>query len=178
MALTRPSSRIVLLEPLARRCAFLDEVVEELGISDRVTVLRGRAPDVAAAGALPFFADYATARAVAPLERLASWTMPLVRSGGQLLAIRGERVEQELREAGPGITRHGGGTPAVIELGEHLLGTPVRVVRVPRRQQRQRKGESRARGQLESQRQLKPMFHVKRSAVTRPMFHVKHDRTG
>ncbi len=146
LALVRPASRVVLLEPLARRCAFLEEVVVALGLADRVTVLRGRAPDVADVRELPFFADYAVARAVAPLERLVSWTMPLVRSGGQLLALRGERVEQELLEAGPGITRHGGGTPVVIELGEHLLGTPVRVVRVPRRQQEQRKGESRARG--------------------------------
>lgn len=150
LALVMPACRVVLLEPLARRCAFLDEVVAELGLSERVTVLRGRAPDVANVGGLPFFADYAVARAVAPLERLVSWTMPLVRSDGQLLAMRGERVDQELREAGPGIARNGGGTPVVIELGEHLLGTPVRVVRVPRGQQLgqqgQRKGESRARG--------------------------------
>jgi 16S rRNA (guanine527-N7)-methyltransferase len=85
------------------------------------------------------------ARAVAPLERLTSWTMPLVRSDGQLLALRGERVGQELREAEPGIASQGGGTPEVIELGEHLLGVPVRVVRIPRRQQTQRKGKSRAR---------------------------------
>jgi 16S rRNA (guanine527-N7)-methyltransferase len=150
LALVRPECRVVLLEPLARRCVFLDETVSRLGLGERVTVLRGRAPDVANVGGLPFFADYAVARAVAPLERLVSWTMPLVRSDGQLLAMRGERVEQELQEAGPGITRHGGGPPMVIELGEHLLGTPVRVVRVLRRQQLgqqgQRKGESRARG--------------------------------
>jgi 16S rRNA (guanine527-N7)-methyltransferase len=150
LALVRPACRVVLLEPLARRCVFLQETVALLGLSDRVTVLRGRAPDVAKADALPFFGDYAVARAVAPLERLVSWTMPLVRSDGQLLAMRGERVEQELLEAGPGITRHGGGTPVVIELGEHLLGSPVRVVRVPRKhqvgQQGQRKGESRAKG--------------------------------
>jgi 16S rRNA (guanine527-N7)-methyltransferase len=146
LALLRQECRVVLLEPLARRCVFLEEVVAELGLGERVTVLRGRAPDIANVGGLPFFADYAVARAVAPLERLVSWTMPLVRSDGQLLAMRGERVEQELHEAGPGITRNGGGTPVVIELGEHLLGTPVRVVRVPRRQQGQRKGESRARG--------------------------------
>jgi 16S rRNA (guanine527-N7)-methyltransferase len=145
VALVRPSSRVVLLEPLARRCAFLTEVVGALGLTDRVTVLRGRAPDVARVGELPFFADYVIARAVAPLERLVSWTMPLVRLDGQLLAMRGERVGQELREAGPGIARHGGGPPTVIEVGEHLLGVPVRVVRIPRSQQAQRKGKSRAR---------------------------------
>jgi 16S rRNA (guanine527-N7)-methyltransferase len=145
VALVRPSCRVVLLEPLARRIAFLTEVVAELGLASRVTVLRGRAPDVAGVGELPFFAEYAIARAVAPLERLTSWTMPLVRSDGQLLALRGERVEQELREAGPGIARHGGGTPTVVEVGKHLLGVPVRVVRIPRREQIRRKGKSRAR---------------------------------
>jgi 16S rRNA (guanine527-N7)-methyltransferase len=146
VAIVRPECRVVLLEPMARRCAFLDEVVEALGLEGRATVLRGRAPDVAREGALPFFAQYAIARAVAPLERLTSWTMPLVRSDGQLLALRGERVEQELLEAGPGIARHGGGAPEVVALSEHLLGTPVRVVRVPRRQQAQRRGKSSARG--------------------------------
>jgi 16S rRNA (guanine527-N7)-methyltransferase len=145
VALIRPSCHVVLLEPLERRCTFLSEVVAELGLADRVTVVRGRAPDVAGSGVLPFFADYAIARAVAPLERLTSWTMPLVRSDGQLLAIRGERVQQELSEAGSGIARHGGGAPEVIELAEHLLGTPVRVVRILRTQQTQRKGKSRAR---------------------------------
>lgn len=150
LAIVRPGCRVVLLEPLARRCVFLEETIDSLGLTERVTVLRGRAPDVSNVGGLPFFADYAVARAVAPLERLVSWTMPLVRSAGQLLAMRGERVEQELCEAGPGITRSGGGTPVVIELGEQLLGSPVRVVRVPKGQQGQqvqRRGESRARGQ-------------------------------
>jgi 16S rRNA (guanine527-N7)-methyltransferase len=146
VALVRPDARVVLLEPLARRCAFLEEAVRELGLTDRVVVLRGRAPEIAAAKELPFFSDYAIARAVAPLERLVSWTMPLVRPGGQLLALRGERVEQELLEVGSGISRHGGGTPQVIELGEHLLGAPVRVVRIPRRQQDRRRGEARVRG--------------------------------
>jgi 16S rRNA (guanine527-N7)-methyltransferase len=149
LAIVRPACRLILLEPLARRCVFLEETVDALGLGERVTVLRGRAPDIANVGGLPFFADYAIARAVAPLERLVSWTMPLVRSDGQLLAMRGERVEQELREAGSGIGRHGGGVPEVVELGERLLGTPVRVVRIPKGQpgqQVQRKGESRARG--------------------------------
>lgn len=149
VALVRPACRVVLLEPMARRCAFLDEAVDALGLRDRVTVVRGRAPDVAAAGApetLPFFAQYAIARAVAPLEKLVSWTMPLVRSDGQLLALRGESVDQEVLEAGPGIARSGGAAPEVIALSEHLLGTPVRVVRVPRSKQAQRRGKSSGRG--------------------------------
>jgi 16S rRNA (guanine527-N7)-methyltransferase len=143
VALACRDSRVVLAEPLARRCTFLAEVVAELELDDRVTVVRGRAPEVSAA--LPFFADYALARAVAPLERLVSWTMPLVAPGGELLALRGERAEQELREAEPGLARHGAGAARVVELGADLLGAPVRVVRV-RRRLVQRKDDDRVRG--------------------------------
>lgn len=144
VALACPDSQVVLVEPLARRCTFLAEVVADLELGDRVTVVRGRAPEVGPA--LPFFADYALARAVAPLERLVSWTMPLVRPGGELLALRGERAEQELQEAEPGLARHGAGAPQVVELGADLLGAPVRVVRVRRRSAVQRKGDARVRG--------------------------------
>jgi 16S rRNA (guanine527-N7)-methyltransferase len=138
VALACASSRVVLLEPLERRCTFLREVVAELGLEDRVSVVRGRAPD--AVSQLPFLADFALARAVAPLERLVSWTMPLVQPGGFLLAQRGERAEQELREAGPGLGQYGAGAAEIVEIGGDLLGTPVRVVRVPRMRAGQRKG--------------------------------------
>jgi 16S rRNA (guanine527-N7)-methyltransferase len=123
---------------------FLEEVVAELELGDRVSVVRGRAPEVRSA--LPFLADYALARAVAPLERLVSWTMPVVQPGGELLALRGERAEQELHEAGPGLTRHGAGASEVVAIGGDLLGAPVRVVRVPRRPAVQREGDLRVRG--------------------------------
>jgi 16S rRNA (guanine527-N7)-methyltransferase len=143
VALALPHARVVLVEPLERRCIFLQEVVAELDLRDRVFVVRGRAPEVRSA--LPFLVDYALARAVAPLERLVSWTMPVVQPGGELLALRGERAEQELQEAGPGLARHGAGAPVVVELGADLLGSPVRVVRVPRRLAVQRKGDARVR---------------------------------
>jgi len=138
VALARPECRVVLLEPLERRCSFLREVVHALGLGDRVSVVRGRAPDAVAQ--LPFLGEYAIARAVAPLERLVSWTMPVVQPGGFLLAQRGERAEQELREAGPGLARYGAGVAEVVEVGGDVLETPVRVVRVPRRGVGQRKG--------------------------------------
>ncbi len=144
IALARPACVVILLEPLARRCAFLNEVVAELQLSDRVFVVRGRAPE--SVSQLPFLADFALARAVAPLERLVSWTMPVVQPGGALLALRGERAEQELQEAGPGLARHGAGAPEVVEIGGDLLGAPVRVVRVPRTQAGLRKGDARVRG--------------------------------
>ncbi len=143
IALASPTSQLVLVEPLARRCVFLEEVIAALELGDRVWVVRGRAPEIAAE--LPFFGDYVVARAVAPLERLVSWTMPMVQPGGELLALRGERARHELQEAGSGLAKYGAGVPQVVELGTDLLETPVRVVRVPRLVV-QRKGEARVRG--------------------------------
>ncbi len=143
IALASPTSRVVLVEPLARRCVFLEEVIAVLELGERVSVVRGRAPEIASE--LPFFGDYVVARAVAPLERLVSWTMPMVQPGGELLALRGERARHELQEAGPGLAKYGAGVPQVVELGTDLLETPVRVVRVPRLVV-QRKGEARVRG--------------------------------
>jgi 16S rRNA (guanine527-N7)-methyltransferase len=83
----------VLLEPLARRAAFLDEVVADLGLGPRVSVVRSRAEEHRETY------DVATARAVAPLERLAAWCLPLLRPGGRLLAIKGERAAAEVAAA-------------------------------------------------------------------------------
>ena len=86
LALARPDLHVTLLEPLARRVAFLTRCVDRLGL-DRVTVVRGRAeegPSAQLGGA-----DVVTARAVAPLDRLAGWCLPLLRPGGRLLAMKG-----------------------------------------------------------------------------------------
>jgi 16S rRNA (guanine527-N7)-methyltransferase len=138
IALARPDLFVILLEPLARRCAFLELCVEELELGTQVRVVRGRAPDIANDDNFPM--DYAVARAVAPLERLISWTMPLVAPGGELLAVRGERAEQELQEALPGMARLGAGVARLAECGSALLDTPVRVVQVPRQDTAERRG--------------------------------------
>ena len=93
LALVRTDCTFVLLEPLARRVAFLDEVVADLGIADRVRVVRGRAEDHARAGVTY---DVAIARAVAALDRLAAWCLPLLRPGGRLLALKGAQAEAEV----------------------------------------------------------------------------------
>lgn len=117
LALVRPDLSVVLLEPLLRRANFLSETVELLGIADRVTVVRGRAED----GDVPP-ADIVTARAVAPLERLVKWCWPLVKPGGSIVALKGEKAQQEVEEAGPTLRKLGlttriesvGNTAAVI----------------------------------------------------------------
>ncbi len=86
LALSRPDISMVLLEPLQRRVDFLELACEGLGI----TVIRGRAQDVKAR------AQIVTARAVAPLEKLKSWSWHLLNKGGSLLAIKGESAGQEV----------------------------------------------------------------------------------
>ena len=99
LALVRPDLTVTLLEPLARRVTFLDECVDRLGLAD-VTVVRGRAEEGPVRRSLGS-ADVVTARAVAPLEKLAGWCLPLLRPGGLLLALKGSTAAEELAAAGP-----------------------------------------------------------------------------
>lgn len=135
LALARPDLRIILIEPLLRRATFLDEVVGRLGLSDRVEVLRGRAEEM-----ISMFhvkpADVATARAVAPLDRLAGWTLPLVRIGGSLLAMKGSTADEEIVEHRKSIQALGGGDPSIVVCGEGLLAEPTIVVKVVREAER------------------------------------------
>jgi 16S rRNA (guanine527-N7)-methyltransferase len=86
IALARPDLQVTLIEPLQRRVDFLHEAVKGLDI----TVLRGRAQD------FTIKADFVTARAVAPFEKLKSMSWHLVKKGGSLLAIKGENAIEEV----------------------------------------------------------------------------------
>jgi len=99
LALARPDLTVTLLEPLARRVAFLTECVRRLGL-ERVTVVRGRAEEDPIRRQLGG-ADVVTARAVAPLDKLAGWCLPLLRPGGLLLAMKGSTAAAELAATGP-----------------------------------------------------------------------------
>jgi 16S rRNA (guanine527-N7)-methyltransferase len=99
LALARSDVTVTLLEPLARRVAFLTECVERLGL-ERVTVRRGRAEEGPILRDLGG-ADVVTARAVAPLDKLAGWCLPLLRPGGRLLAMKGSTAADELAASGP-----------------------------------------------------------------------------
>ena len=95
MAIARPDVAFDLVEPMERRSSWLERVVSELGL-ENVTVLRTRAEDLGKS-------DYnvATARAVAPTDKLLKLLVPLVRTGanGRVIAIKGQRVTQEIEEA-------------------------------------------------------------------------------
>ena len=117
----------MLVEPLLRRATFLREVVTELGLGGRVEVLRSRAEDLT--GPL---GDVVTARAVAPLERLAAWTLPLAAIGGELLALKGDGAAEEARAAGAALARLGGGPAQVVQCGVGVVVPATTVVRVRR----------------------------------------------
>jgi 16S rRNA (guanine527-N7)-methyltransferase len=102
LAILLPGARITLLEPMARRVEFLQECVAELGL-ENAEVVRGRAEDLA--GHLA--ADVVTARAVAPLDRLAGLCLGLVRPGGRVLAMKGSTADAELAKARPVLSRLG-----------------------------------------------------------------------
>jgi 16S rRNA (guanine527-N7)-methyltransferase len=129
LALARPDLRIVLVEPLARRVEWLTEIVEDLGLS--LTVERGRAEENAIRRRWEG-ADVVTARAVAPLARLAGWSLPLLRPGGRLLAVKGASAPQEIDRDAAEIRRLGGGTPRIELCGAGVVDPPSTVVSVER----------------------------------------------
>jgi len=109
LAIARPDLRMVLLEPLLRRFTFLELAVTELGLADRVTVVRGRAEDHKARY------QVVTCRAVAPLPRLLGWCLPLLARDGRLLALKGSSAADEVAASGAAL-RQAGAAARVREL--------------------------------------------------------------
>jgi 16S rRNA (guanine527-N7)-methyltransferase len=132
LACARPDLRIDLVEPLARRVTFLEEAVAALALAPRVSVVRGRAEERAVVRRVAPVA-WVTARAVAPLDRLAAWCLPLLQPGGRLLALKGRRAAQELNEHRDVIGRLGGVDQHVVLCGVGLLASPSTVVVIRRR---------------------------------------------
>lgn len=127
LAIARPDLTITLVEPLLRRATFLQEVLDRLGLAS-ATVVRARAEDLRGTPS----ADVVTARAVAPLDRLAGWGLPLVVPGGSLLAIKGAQAEAELLAAEPALRRLGAESWEIREYGQGIVEPPVRLVCVRR----------------------------------------------
>jgi 16S rRNA (guanine527-N7)-methyltransferase len=133
LAVARPDLSVILVEPLARRTVFLTEVVAALGL-DRVRVVRARAEDCVGRpdGPPGFPVDVVTARAVAPLDRLAAWCLPLASIGGRVLALKGESAADEAAAHADAIGRLGGSTPVVRRCGEGLLAEATTVIEIVR----------------------------------------------
>lgn len=125
LALLLPDVGVTLLEPMQRRVIFLTECVATLGLAN-ATVLRGRAEDWA--GKLA--ADTVTARAVAPLARLAPLALGLVRPGGIVLAIKGAGAEREVAASRPVLRQAGVAEVAVVYAGRGKVDPAATVVRL------------------------------------------------
>lgn len=123
LALLRPDLTITLLEPLLRRCTFLSQAVDELGITSRVEVVRGRAEDHDRAY------EVVTARAVAPLGRLIEWCTPLLEPNGVLLALKGKSAQGEVESAAAALRRKKLSTE-ILTVRAHPEAEPTTVVRV------------------------------------------------
>lgn len=100
LALARPDLEVTLIEPMARRTAFLEEACETLGARN-VRVVRGRAEEWSG----PEGFDVVTARALAPLPKLLGWAMPLVAPGGMVLAMKGASADAEVAAAAAELAR-------------------------------------------------------------------------
>jgi len=125
LALLLPDVQVTLLERMERRSLFLDECVQELGLRN-AQVYRATAEEVA--GKLT--ADVVTARAVAPLDRLAGLAAGLVRPGGLILAVKGAAAEEEVGQARPVLRRLGMRDVAVVRAGDGKVDRAATVVRM------------------------------------------------
>jgi 16S rRNA (guanine527-N7)-methyltransferase len=122
LAAARPDATLVLIEPMERRVDWLTAEAERMGL-DNVEVVRARAEDVQLDGWL----DQATARAVSALSKLIPLTAPLVKTGGQLLLMKGARVDDEIAAARKVIARHHLIDVEARELGIGLVDETTRV---------------------------------------------------
>lgn len=130
LALARPDLTITLIEPLLKRSVYLVEIVEQLGL-DSVTVIRGRAEEKVVRKQVGHV-DVVTSRAVAPLGRLAGWSLPLVKIGGRMIAMKGSSVAEEIERDAKDIRRAGGGATDVFTVGETLLDEPTTLISIKR----------------------------------------------
>jgi 16S rRNA (guanine527-N7)-methyltransferase len=145
LAISRPDLSVTLVEPLLRRSTFLSEVVADLALPN-VEVVRARAEELH--GKREF--SVVTSRAVAPLERLVGWSLPLVRRGGLLVAMKGASAHAEIEAAEKALRRHGAGRVSVEEYGVGVVDPPTTAVVVeataPSRLAADRSGKGRTRG--------------------------------
>jgi len=122
-AIARVDLQVTLIEPLLRRTVFLDQVVADLELPN-VRVVRARAEDV------DEVFDVVTARAVANLDKLARWCLPLTKKpGGVLLAMKGRSAPDEVEAAKPTLHRLGA-TAIVVESYPAGTDEPTTVVEV------------------------------------------------
>ena len=121
-----PDREVVLVEPMERRVAWLEEAAAEIGL-DNVTVRRARAQEVT--GDLK--ADALTARAVASIDKLVKWCLPLLSETGHMALLKGRAAADEIERAKYVLRK--AGLSAEILTAPTLAGLePTTVVRIVR----------------------------------------------
>lgn len=125
LALARPDIHVVLIEPLLRRSDFLREVIDDLGLD--CVVVRGRAEDRAVRDEVGEV-DAVVSRAVASLDKLTKWSTPLLRQGGRMLAIKGDRADDEVRDHRAAMSALGVNEVKVERCGAQYVDPPATVV--------------------------------------------------
>lgn len=123
MAIAQPGANFVLIEPMERRANWLQEQVETLALSN-VTVLRARAEE---AGKNHF--DIVTARAVSALPKLIRMTVPLLKAGGELLALKGSKAQDEIDDSQILVKKFKIAKFEIVTVGKAKLSEPTNVVR-------------------------------------------------
>lgn len=126
LAIARPDLRMVLVEPLLRRSDFLREVVDELNL-EGVEVVRGRAEDRGVRDEVGE-QDVAVSRAVASLDKISRWSLPLLGNEGRMLAMKGERAQAEVDEHRRVMIGLGATDVRVVRCGVNYLTPPATVV--------------------------------------------------
>ena len=137
LAIVRPELEVTLIETMQRRTTWLEEVDAELGLG--LEVVRARAEELH--GERTF--QVVTARAVAALDKLARWSLPLVEEEGVLLAMKGSSAAEEVERAHKVLAKLGGEDPNITRYGMGEVEVPTTVVQVRRRPKASRKGDAR-----------------------------------
>lgn len=135
LAISRPDLQLILIEPLLKRSTFLSEVKAELAL-DNVTVVRGRAEDKDVLAAYGGSCDIVTSRAVAPLAKLAGWSLPLLKPGGKIMALKGESVTEEWERDRAEVTKKGGGQAEITQLADQPGISGTWVITIPKKRRR------------------------------------------
>ena len=122
MAIAQPEAQFTLIEPMERRLNWLQEQVDSLGLAN-VRVLRARAEEVGEAF------DIVTARAVSALPKLLRLTVPLTRHGGEIIALKGSKAQEEIDDSKNLMKKLDIHSFEIVFTGAQHLAEPTRVVR-------------------------------------------------
>lgn len=122
LKILKPDIKLCLLDSLQKRIGFLQAVCSELELSD-VEFVHARAEDGGQDKTLREKFDFAVARAVANLATLSEYCLPFVKVGGQFIAMKGPKAEEEIANGKNAVSKLGGEISSILE--EKVPGTEL-----------------------------------------------------